>query len=50
MIEPEQIGFDLPRLDRTHDPRGGASAWALLTVSAAVFGSAILAVILAVPH
>lgn len=32
MIEPEHLASNLPELDRTDDPRGGAVAWALLTV------------------
>ncbi|MGH3833237.1 MAG: hypothetical protein ACRDRS_22850 [Pseudonocardiaceae bacterium] len=32
MIEPEYVVFGLPELDRRADPRGGAVAWALLTV------------------
>jgi hypothetical protein len=40
MIEPERIASDLPELDRSDDPSGGAAAWALLAVSATlVFGS-----------
>ncbi|MGH3512042.1 MAG: hypothetical protein ACRDQI_11500 [Pseudonocardiaceae bacterium] len=34
MIEPERIASDLPELDRSDDPSGGAAAWALLAVSA----------------
>jgi hypothetical protein len=45
VIEPEHIEFDLPRLDRKDDPRGGAVAWALLAVSAALVIGTILAVI-----
>jgi hypothetical protein len=45
MIEPEHIELDLPRLDRSDDPRGGAVAWALLAVSVALIASALLAVI-----
>jgi hypothetical protein len=33
MIESGNITFDLPELDRTDDPRGGAVAWALLMMS-----------------
>lgn len=48
MIEPEHIEFDLPRLDRRDDPRGGAVAWALLAVGVALVASTLLAVIWAV--
>lgn len=48
MIEPEYTEFDLPRLDRKDDPRGGAVAWALLTAGAAMIIGTILAVIWAV--
>jgi hypothetical protein len=36
MIKREQLGSDLPELDRTDDPRGGAAAWALLAVGTAL--------------
>jgi hypothetical protein len=36
MIEPEHLASNLPELDRTDDPRGGAAAWALLTVGMAL--------------
>ncbi len=45
MIKPEHIEFDLPQLDRTDDPRGGAVAWALLAVGVAVVASILLAVL-----
>jgi hypothetical protein len=32
MIESGCISSELPELDRTDDPRGGAVAWALLAV------------------
>jgi hypothetical protein len=32
MIESGCISSELPDLDRTDDPRGGAAAWALLAV------------------
>ncbi len=42
MIEPEPVASDLPELDRSDDPRGGAAAWALLAMSATLlFGSMI---------
>jgi hypothetical protein len=48
MSEPEHIEFDLPQLDRKDDPRGGAVAWALLAVGAALVAGTILVVIWAV--
>jgi hypothetical protein len=45
MIEPEHIEFDLPKLDRTDDPRGGAVAWALLTVGIAAVVSILVVVL-----
>ncbi|MGH3754111.1 MAG: hypothetical protein ACRDRP_15720 [Pseudonocardiaceae bacterium] len=45
MIEPDHIEFDLPQLDRTDDPQGGAAAWAVLAVVAAlVIGTLISAI------
>lgn len=48
MSEPGHIEFDLPRLDRRDDPRGGAVAWALLAVGATLVASILLVVIWAV--
>ncbi len=48
MTEPEHIKFDLPRLDRSEDPRGGGAAWALLVVALALVAGILLAVIWAV--
>ena len=45
MIKSERVSPDLPELDRTDDPRGGAAAWALLAVSAALIIGASVAVI-----
>lgn len=45
MIESGSIASDLPELDRTDDPKGGAVAWALLAVSAALIAGATVAVI-----
>jgi hypothetical protein len=45
MIEPKHVSSELPDLDRTDDPRGGAVAWALLTVSALILAGAALVVI-----
>ncbi|MGH3773002.1 MAG: hypothetical protein ACRDRW_16685 [Pseudonocardiaceae bacterium] len=44
MIEPEHIASDLPELDRTDDPRGGAVAWALLTVAVVLVAGIFLSV------
>ena len=41
MIESGRVSSDLPELDRTDDPRGGAVAWALLTVGT-VFATGVL--------
>lgn len=45
MTEPQHIESDLPQLDRKDDPRGGAIAWALLTVAAVVIAVIILVMI-----
>lgn len=45
MVESERICSDLPELDQSDDPRGGAAAWALLAVSAALIAGIIAAVI-----
>ncbi|MGH3183703.1 MAG: hypothetical protein ACRDOE_17635 [Streptosporangiaceae bacterium] len=42
MIEPEHVTSDLPERDRTDDPRGGAVAWALLTVIAALVAGIVV--------
>ncbi len=42
MTEPEHLKTDLPELDRTDDPRGGAVGWALLAVGVAVTVSILL--------
>jgi hypothetical protein len=40
MIEPEHVASDLPELDRSDDPSGGAVAWALLAMGVTLtFGS-----------
>lgn len=44
MTEPKHTEFDLPRLDRRDDPRGGAIAWALLAVGVTLITSIILTV------
>ncbi|HWR48429.1 MAG TPA: hypothetical protein VN327_12590 [Pseudonocardiaceae bacterium] len=44
MIEPEHLASDLPELDRTDDPRGGAVAWALLAMGVALVAGILLAV------
>ncbi len=43
MIEREHVDSDLPELDRTDDPRGGAVAWALLAVGVALVAGILLA-------
>lgn len=43
MIEPGCVESELPELDRTDDPRGGAAAWALLAVGAAVVAGILVA-------
>lgn len=43
MIEPEHLAFELPELDRAHDPRGGAAAWALLAVGMTLVVGIVLA-------
>lgn len=40
MIESGRVSSDLPELDRTDDPRGGAVAWAVLAVGT-VFGVSV---------
>lgn len=45
MIGPEHIESRLPQLDRNDDPRGGAVAWALLAVGAALVAGTIVAAI-----
>lgn len=44
MTEPEHVRADLPELDRTNDPRGGAVVWALLVVGIVVAVGIYLAV------
>ncbi|MGH3826623.1 MAG: hypothetical protein ACRDQX_05545 [Pseudonocardiaceae bacterium] len=46
MIEPEYAVSDLPELDRTDDPRGGAVAWALLAVFVTLVAGIALSVTL----
>ena len=43
MIEREHVESDLPELDRTDDPEGGAVAWALLAVGATLIAGILLA-------
>lgn len=45
MSESEYAEVALPELDRLRDPRGGAVAWALLVVGAALAVGIVLAVI-----
>jgi hypothetical protein len=44
MIESGCISSELPDLDRTDDPRGGAVAWALLAVCVVLVASIVLTV------
>ncbi len=44
MTEPEQVKVALHELDCIDDPRGGAAAWALLVVIAALIAGVLLAV------
>lgn len=44
MIKSECPESRLPELDHTNDPRGGAIAWALLTVSVTVIVGILLTV------
>jgi hypothetical protein len=43
MIESGRVWSDLPKLDRTDDPRGGAAAWAVLAVSTAIAAGVLAA-------
>lgn len=45
MLEPDHVASDLPDLDRAGDPRGGAVAWALLTVGVALTIGIVLVMI-----
>ncbi|MDT7596264.1 MAG: hypothetical protein QOJ06_1810 [Pseudonocardiales bacterium] len=42
-VEPEHLNTTLPELDQTEDPRGGAAAWALLVMAAALIAGILLA-------
>ncbi|MGH3696998.1 MAG: hypothetical protein ACRDRX_23970 [Pseudonocardiaceae bacterium] len=44
MIKRERLESNLPELDRTDDPRGGAAAWALLAVGATLIAGIVVAV------
>ena len=44
MMESEHLESSLPELDQSNDPRGGAIAWALLTVIVTVVVSILLTV------
>ncbi len=46
MTEPERVASNLPELDRTDDPRGGAAAWALLAASLALAAGILVALIM----
>jgi hypothetical protein len=41
MTEPGSIASDLPRLDRTDDPRGGSAAWTILIVAAVLIAGVV---------
>ncbi len=43
MIESGRVSSELPELDRTDDPRGGAVAWALLAVGMVPVAAIVLA-------
>ncbi len=45
MIEPEHFVSELPELDHTDDPRGGAVAWALLMTGATFIVGSVSAVV-----
>ena len=42
MAEPMRVSSDLPELDRTDDPRGGAVIWALFIVTAALIAGVVV--------
>ncbi len=42
MIESGNLSPDLPELDRTGDPQGGAVAWAMLAVGMVLVASIVL--------
>lgn len=44
MIKRERLAPNLPGLDRTDDPRGGAVAWALLTVGATLIAGIVVTI------
>ena len=45
VIDPKRVKLNLPQLDRTDDPRGGAVAWALLVAGVAVVAGILLTMI-----
>ncbi|HEX6405271.1 MAG TPA: hypothetical protein VF003_19265 [Pseudonocardiaceae bacterium] len=45
MTEPLAVSPDLPELDRTDDPRGGAVAWAVLIVTTATIAGAVVSLV-----
>jgi hypothetical protein len=45
MIEPERVASNLPELDRSGDPSGGAAAWALLAMGVTLIFSSVSAVV-----
>ncbi len=42
-VETEHLDSTLPELDQTDDPRGGAAAWALLMMAAALIAGILVA-------
>jgi hypothetical protein len=44
MATREHLESNLPELDRTGDPRGGAAGWALVAVGGALFAGIVIAV------
>jgi hypothetical protein len=45
MAEPGRVASDLPQLDRTDDPHGGAVGWAILSVAVALTAGIVALVI-----
>jgi hypothetical protein len=45
MAEPGRVSTNMPELDRTNDPRGGAIIWALFVVAATLVAAIVVSVI-----
>jgi hypothetical protein len=45
MAEPGRVSSDLPALDRTDDPRGGAVIWALFIAATTVMAGIAVSII-----